>query len=139
SDPYIMARSPDASFAAMSLTDIYATANTLSAALAENCDLINLNGNPVWVNQGRLVPLTLNLVHELVPRFVATRELVNRGTEQNPNWVLEYIPFQPDPRTIRDLFSNERREGSLLARLTRVTTPQANEPRRQQKIFVAPA
>jgi len=131
--PYVMTRSPDASFAAMSLTDIYATTNSLADALAENVDLFNLDGSPVWLNKGQLVPMTMNVLHEIIPQHIATKELVNRGTE----WVVEYVPYVPDPRTVRDLFSNERREGGLLPRLTKITSSQVSEPRRQ-KVFVPP-
>jgi len=137
--PYVMWRGADASFVAFSLGDPFAAANSLADCLAECVDLVNLNGSPVWVKEGQLVPVTASILHELVPQYVATRELVNLGTEQNPNWVLEYLPFRPDPRLARDLFANERREGGLLPRLTRVTGPQTNEPRRQQKVFIPPA
>src|SRR5262249_27399468 len=60
------------------------------------------------------------------------------GTQNEPSWGVEFVPYVPDPRTVRDLFSNERREGGLLPRLTNVTTPQVNEPRRQ-KVFTPPA
>jgi len=131
--PYVMTRSPDASFAAMSLTDIYSNTNSLADALAEHVDLFNLNGSPVLVRGGQIIPLTLNLLHEIIPQHIATKELVNRGTE----WVAEYVPYVPDPRTVRDLFSNERREGGLLPRLTKVTSSPVSEPRRQ-KVFVPP-
>ena len=137
-EPYVMCRAPDASFAAMSLTDIYATTNSLADALAENVDLFNQNGNPILLTQGQLVPVTINVLHEIIPRHIATKELINRGTQNEPTWVVEYIPYVPDPRTVRDLFSNERREGGLLPRLTNVTAPQTNEPRRQ-KVFIPPA
>src|SRR5262249_39004044 len=136
--PYIMCRSPDASFAAMSLTDVYANANELADAVAEFADIFNQGGNPVWLRQGQLIPVTMNTLHEIIPQHIATKELVNRGTEANPNWVAEYVPFVPDARLVRDLFANERREGGLLPRLTKVTTPRASEPRRQ-KVFVPPA
>jgi hypothetical protein len=136
--PYVMARSPDASFAAMSLTDIYATTNSLADALAENVDLFNLDGSPILVRGGQIIPVTLNTLHEIIPQFIATKELVNRGTETNPNWIVDYVPYAPDPRTLRDLFANERREGGLLPRLTKVTSSQVSEPRRQ-KVFVPPA
>jgi len=138
SDPYVMCRAPDASFAAMSLTDVYATSNCLADAVAEYTDIFNQNGNPVWLRQGQLVPVTINILHEIIPQHIALKELVNRGTETNPSWVVEYVPYVPDPRTVRDLFSNERREGGLLPRLTNVTTFQTNQPR-QQKVFTPPA
>jgi len=141
-DPYIMCRAPDASFAAMSLTDVFASVNALSDALAENADLFNLNGELVWLNQGKLTPVNMNTIHHIVPQHIATKELVNKGTRENPAWTVEYVPFIPDQRLVRDLFGTERREGSLLARVTKAwpdpTTPAA-EPRRQQKIFTPPA
>jgi len=137
-DPYVMCRAPDGSFAAMSLTDVFANANSLADALAENVDLFNQNGNPVWLKPGQIVPVTINTLHEIIPQHIALKELTNRGTKTNPNWVVEYVPYVPDPRTVRDLFSNERREGALLPRLTKVTSLQVNEPRRQ-KVFVPPA
>jgi len=140
-DPYQMCRAPDASFAAMSLTDIYATTNALADALAEYADLFNLNGELVWLDQERLAPVTLNAIYPIIARHIATKELVNKGTKENPAWATEYLPYTPDPRTARDLFSTERREGSLLARVTKARpdpiTPAANEPRRQ-KVYIAP-
>src|SRR5262245_34907296 len=138
-DPYVMCRAPDASFAAMSLTDVYATTNALADALAENVDLFNQNGIPVLVREGQIVPVGMNTLHEIIPQHIAFKELTNRGTDTNPNWVVEYMPYVPDSRIVRDLCSNERREGGLLPRLTRVTGPQANEPRRQQKVYAPPA
>jgi hypothetical protein len=133
-----MCRAPDASFAAMSLTDIYATTNSLADALAENVDLFNQNGNPILVRDGQIILVTINILHEIIPQHIAFKELINHSTETNPNWVVEYIPYVPDPRTVRDLFSNERREGGLLPRLTKITSSQVSEPRRQ-KVFVPPA
>ena len=139
--PYIMCRAPDASFAAMSLTDIYATTNSLADALAENCDLFNLNNELVHITEGKITPVRMNTLPEIIHKHIATRELVNKGSKENPNWTVEYIPLVTDGRTIRDLFSTERREGSLLARVTKVYTPETpatSEPRRQQKVYQAP-
>src|SRR5262249_23417564 len=111
SDPYVMTRSPDASFAAMSFRDIYSTANSPADPLAENVDLFNQDGNPLWLKQGQLVPVTMNVLHEIIPQHIALKELTNRGTATNPNWVVEYVPLVPDSRLVRDLFANERREG----------------------------
>jgi len=103
----------------------------------------NLNGELVWLDQGKLVPVTMNAIHQIISQHIATKELVNKGSRENPAWTTEYLPYTPDPRTVRDLFGTERREGSLLARATKVwpdqTTPAANEPRRQQKVFIPPA
>src|SRR5262245_24481935 len=87
-------------------------------------DLFNQNGIAVWFNEGKIVQVTMNLLHEIITRHIAFKELVNRGTETNPDWVVECVPYVPDSRTVRDLFSNERREGGLLPRLTKVTAPQ---------------
>jgi hypothetical protein len=141
-DPYVMTRSPDASFAAMSFSDAYATTNSLADALAENCDLFNLGGELVHIVEGKITPVRMNTLPELIHKHIATRELINKGSKENPNWSVEYVSYTPDPRTVRDLFSTERREGSLLARVTKVYTPEtpaATEPRRQQKVYQNPA
>jgi hypothetical protein len=139
--PYVMCRAPDASFAAMSLTDVYATTNSLADALAEFADLFNLNGELVQIIEGKITPVRMNILPEIIYKHIATRELVNKGSKENPAWTVEYIPFVADGRTVRDLFSTERREGSLLARATRIylpETPATTEPRRQQKVYQAP-
>ena len=96
-DPYQMVRAPDASFATLSLTDVFAAANSLADAPAEYVDLFNQNGNPVWLKQGQVIPITMNTLHEIIPQHIALKELTNRGTETNPNWVVEYVPFVPEP------------------------------------------
>jgi hypothetical protein len=140
-DPYTMCRAPDASFAAMSLTDVYATTNSLADALAEFADLFNLNGELVHIAEGKITPVRMGDIAKITSEHIATRELINKGSKENPNWSVEYIPYTPDSRTVRDLFSTERREGSLLARVTKVYTPETpatTEPRRQQKVYQAP-
>jgi len=120
-EPFTMWRAADASFAAFSLSDPYANSNALADALAETVELFNLNNQLMWLSQeGQLIPATMNILHELIPQHVALKQLVNRGTESEPNWQVVYTPYIPDPRIVRDLFGGERREGGLLPRVTKI-------------------
>src|SRR5215831_3212692 len=120
-EPYQMWRASDSSFAAFSLSDPYANANLLSDALAETAELFNVNGQLMWLdNRGQLVLATMNVLHDLIPQHVALKQLRNTGTDAEPRWVAEYVPYIPDPRIVRDLFSGERREGGLLPRVTKI-------------------
>jgi hypothetical protein len=83
-------------------------------------ELFNLNGNLMRLNQGQIVPVTINDLLEIIHQHIAIKELVNRGTESKPNFVVEYIPYMPDPKTARALFASERREGGLLPRVTKI-------------------
>ena len=63
----------------------------------------------------------MNTLHEIIPQHVALKQLVNRGTETEPSWAVQFVPYTPDPRIVRDLFGGERREGGLLPRVTKIS------------------
>ena len=119
-EPYFMWRAADSSFTAFSLSDPYANSNALADALAETTELFNINGQLMWLDQKRLVPATMNTLHELIPQHIAIKQLRNTGTHAEPSWISEFVPYIPDPRIVRDLFGGERREGGLLPRVTKI-------------------
>jgi hypothetical protein len=62
-----------------------------------------MDGQLVWITDGRRVPVVRDVVVELCRRFVVTEHPVNHGTEAEPNWVVERRPVVPNELTIRNL------------------------------------
>src|SRR5262249_61877934 len=66
------------------------------------------------------ISLTGNVLLDISARHLATKRLVNRGTESEPNLVSEYVPYTPDQKTVRALMTADRREGGLRGRITKI-------------------
>jgi len=120
--PYQMWRAPDSTLAAFGggIRDPFAHFNTVSDAIAETAEIVNVNEQLLWLADGKPIPVTGKVLLDLSAHHLATKRLVNRGTENEPNLVAEFVPYTPNHHTIRALLSGERREGGLLPRVTRV-------------------
>jgi len=115
-DPYVILRSPASPFG---LSDPYASINLLADAIAEYTDLFSFNGILVQLSKGKLIPVTTEVLHEIIPQHIAVKQLRNSGTNIEPHWVVEFVPYTPDATTTRNLLGRDHREGSLLARATK--------------------
>ena len=80
----------------------------------------NSDGRLLWLNEGKLVRATPPILLEIIAKHAAIKHLVNHGTEGEPNWAVKYIPLVPDQKTLRSFFTTEKRQGSLIARVTKV-------------------
>jgi hypothetical protein len=86
-EPYAMWRAPDSSLAAIGsgIRDPFAHFNTVSDALAETAEIVNVNDQMLWLVDGKAVAVTGKVVLDISARHLATKRLVNRGTENEPN------------------------------------------------------
>src|SRR5262249_16555271 len=118
---YEMWRTTDSTLAAVAL-DPYVNAftNTLADALAEVAPLYNVNGALCRLTNGKLTRINPQLLSELIAQHIAVHELVNRGTDADPNWTIEYTPLVLKPQNLTPFFTTEKRQGSLTARVTKV-------------------
>jgi uncharacterized protein (DUF2461 family) len=121
-EPYAMWRAPDSTLAAFGggIRDPFAHFNTVSDAIAETAEIVNVNDQLLWLVDGRPHVVTGAVLTEISTRHLALKRLINRGTENEPNLVAEFVPYTPNHYTIRALLSGERREGGLLPRVTKV-------------------
>jgi hypothetical protein len=113
--PYEMFRATDSSLSAIAL-DPYCNpfTNTVADALAEFVNLFNQAGALVWVKEGKPVRVTPPVLAEIIPKHLATKQLVTHGDEV----VIEFVPLVL--QDLRPFFTAEKRQGSLLARVTKV-------------------
>ena len=121
-EPYAMWRAPDSTLAAFGggIRDPFAHFNTVSDAIAETAEIVNVNDQLLWLVDGKPFPITGKVVLDISAKHLALKTLKNHGTTDEPNLVAEFVPYLPDHHTIRALLSGERREGGLLPRVTRV-------------------
>jgi hypothetical protein len=75
----------------------------LAACILRAAQIFMMDGQLVWIAGGKRVPVVRNVVVELCRRFVVTEHPVNRGTEAEPNWIVERRPVAPGELTIRNL------------------------------------
>jgi hypothetical protein len=77
--------------------------NDLAACILQAAHVFMMDSRLVWVRGGPLVQVNRDAVAELCRRFIVTAHPVNRGTEAEPDWAVDYRPFAPDELTIRNL------------------------------------
>jgi hypothetical protein len=88
-------------------------ADTVAAA-AEG-KLILKDGRLLWVKEGQLLDVSLDVLNEFVSTHVVTQRLVKRG---DAGWALEFTPLQLNRNTLRTLLSpGTLRDGSLIPRI----------------------
>jgi hypothetical protein len=90
--------------------------NGLADAIAATAPIFNHNGGLVWLKDGKLIPVALVMLNEIIREHIVTPRLVNRdGT-----WTCEYLPFIAPDAAVRTMLTAEaRKDGSLLARAPR--------------------
>jgi hypothetical protein len=117
---YEIFRGSDTTLAAVAYDPyIDATTNVIADALAEYVDLFDQNGTLLWFANGAPAPVRVTppVLAEIVPKHLAIKKLVNRGTEADPNWAVEYVPLVLSPQNLRAFFTAEKRMGSLITRV----------------------
>jgi hypothetical protein len=88
-------------------------ADTVAAA-AEG-KLILKDGRLLWLKQGQLLDVSLDVLNEFISTHVVTQRLVDRG---DAGWALEFTPLQLNRNTLRTLLSpGTLRDGSLIPRI----------------------
>jgi hypothetical protein len=75
----------------------------LAACILQAARIFWMNGQLTWITDGKRVPVVRNAVIEICRRFIVTEHPVNRGTEAEPNWVVERRPFVPNELMVRNL------------------------------------
>ena len=96
-EPYAMWRAPDSTLAAFGggTRDPFAHFNTVSDAIAETAEIVNVNDQLLWLVDGKPLPVTGKVVLDISAKHLATKRLVNHGTENEPNLVAEFVPTRP--------------------------------------------
>ena len=88
--------------------------NTIAAA-AEG-KIVLKNGRLLWLKEGRLVEVSMDVLQEFVSAHVVSQKLVNRGGDAG--WVLEFTPLQLSRNALRTLLSpGTLKGGSLIPRI----------------------
>jgi hypothetical protein len=98
--------------------DPRADLNAVADAIVASAKLRNCNGSLIWLNGGKLIPVSAAVLSEIIPQHVVTERLINRGSTSEPNWVVEYRPLAPPTeKALATLLRAEKlEEGSLRAR-----------------------
>jgi hypothetical protein len=66
-------------------------------------ELFYVGGVLTHLHDGRFVPVTNDMMNEIVARHVKTFKLVSRGTSDAPRWEVEFHPLEfPLGRNLRD-------------------------------------
>ena len=94
----------------------------LAACIMQAAPIFMMDGRLVWVRGGPLTLINRDAVIELCGRFIVTEHPVNRGTEAEPDWVVEYRQFVPDELMVRNLIRES------LPRRAPVVWPEAAPP-----------
>jgi hypothetical protein len=94
----------------------------LAACILQAATVFTMDGQVVWIADGKKTPVFRDAVIELCRRFIVTAHPVNRGTETEPNWVVEYRPFVPPELMVRNLVRES------LPRRAPVVWPEAAPP-----------
>jgi len=89
-------------------------ADTVAAA-AEG-KLLLKDGRLLWLKDGRLVEVSLDVLDEFVRTHVVSQKLVDRGGDAG--WALEFAPLQLSRNALRTLLSpGTVKGGSLIPRI----------------------
>jgi hypothetical protein len=87
------------------------------AAAAEG-KLILKDGRLLWLKEGQLIEVSINVLREFISTHVVSQRLVNQGTADKPNWALKFTRLQLTGPTLRTLLSpGTLRDGSLIPRM----------------------
>jgi hypothetical protein len=93
--------------------DIQNLSNIVAAA-AEG-KIVLRDGRLLWIKQGQLVEVSIDVLNEFISTHVVTQRLVKRG---DAGWALEFTPLQLNRNTLRTLLSpGTLRDGSLIPRI----------------------
>jgi hypothetical protein len=94
-------------------------------------DLFARDDAIIWIVAGRCMPVTPDILREIIAKHVVTKQLVSQGTISE----VAYVPVEPDEKMLHTLLMTRRREdGSLIARLPKAAGSQRELPpsRRQE-------
>jgi hypothetical protein len=84
------------------------------AAAAEG-KLILKGGRLLWLKQGQLIEVSMDVLDEFISAHVVSQRLVDRG---DAGWALEFTPLRLSRTTLRTLLSpGTLRDGSLIPRI----------------------
>ena len=90
----------------------------LAACILQAAHIFMMDGQLVWITDGRRVPVVRDVVVELCRRFVVTEHPV----ERDGKWIVERRPVVPDELMVRNLIRES------LPRRARVVWPEAAPP-----------
>jgi hypothetical protein len=99
--------------------DPYAYVIAVRDAIAALPNIFELNGR--WVlHEGKAIrQVNRDVLIELGQTQLATRHLINRGSEAAPDWAVTLQPVHIDEITIRALLTKPGREGGLEGKVPR--------------------
>ena len=100
--------------------DPYARLAAIADAIAGLPDIYDHDGGLVQLlDDGTLGILNRERLIEIGQNRLATRRLVNRGSEALPKWTVSYEPVHIDEMTVRGLLLKPGHEGGLRGRIAR--------------------
>jgi hypothetical protein len=100
--------------------DPYARLIAVADAIASLPDVFDHNGGLMQLlENGTLRVLNRDVLIEIGQTRLATRRLVNRGSETEPNWTVLLEPIHVDEMMIRGLLTKPQNEGGLRGRIAR--------------------
>jgi len=77
--------------------------------------LLNVDGQLEHIDAGKRIRVNKDYYFQLVPKYVVTKRLVNRGTAENEHWECELCPYMPDERVVLALHTGRSSERSYPA------------------------
>jgi hypothetical protein len=100
--------------------DPYAHLIAVADAIAALPDVFDHEGSLVQLlSDGALGVLNRERLVEIGQNRLATRRLVNRGSEAAPKWTVNYEPVHIDEITVRGLLLKPGHEGGLKGRIAK--------------------
>jgi hypothetical protein len=98
------------------------TSLSLAVSIVDGCGTpaaLVRNGALFWRTEDhQLIGVSQAILGELITANVVTRKLVNKGTEAEPDWILEFAPLRLTGPALRTLLSpGTLRDGSLIPRI----------------------
>jgi len=109
--------------------DPYEDLNALSDAVAKSAHIRVHEGRLVLFEAGARRILNREILAELIRSRIVTEHWVNRGTEAEPRWEIEYRPVEPDERTIRSLLAAPSTERAIVPALQKGSSLLARAPK----------
>ena len=102
--------------------DPYAEENALADMLADVAPLYVKDEILVYLDEGKLRPVSADVLREIVGKFIKLPKLTNHGSESEPDWICELVAYEASPEMLEALLDTERawHEGALSSRVPQV-------------------
>ena len=103
------------------------------AVAGSNADLLNDGGTPVWIHAGQRIPIAMEVLREIIAKFIVTA----RPVERDGKWTVLFEPVVPENRALQlMLTADNKSNGNLLQRLLKVGKPTGLSARDEHAVRV---